>query len=473
MRAFFAAFLLSWVAGLTLGVFGWPIVTAGGAVAVAAVLGWWQRTYWPVTIAAGGLLLLGWVYGMAAMVEVWPCAASNNVHAQISAVQKITEQTVRYVAVTPEGCRILLTAPRWPRYAEGDMLKLIGAPEPVDKLAKVNSNYAAYLKDQGIQLTIRFPAIQLVRSQPTYLARARQVVRQRVELVFAEPEASLVLAVLMGERGTLPEELEEDFRLTGVTHLLSISGWHMSLMVSLLFLLLLLLPLSPWWRTGLVLLLMWLYLAFLNWPPAATRAVIFWSVLLWGRRLGLLLSLPTVVLLALVSMATYDPHLLRDVGFQLSVLAVIGIGLVMFLSHGYLSRRAWLHWLVLSTLVTLGATLATWPIILYRFGNMALVSPVANLLVQPVFPVLMAVSLATLLLSLVLPAPALLGSWLVGWLYDGMALVTHGLAALPGAALTDLTISLPIIYVYYLALLAISALLLKLQRRRWREMWIG
>ncbi len=474
MRAFFATFLLSWIVGVAAGVFSWPSALVAGALVGLIVFIWWQRWPAPFLVAGSVLLLLGLVYGGAARpLTTLNCLPATEATARVVAVQKVTEQTVRYLMKLPGGCQLVLTTGRFPRYREGDALLIRGSVEPIEKLATLRPEYAAYLADQGIQLTAGFPEVQVLSHRSTWLASARQAVRQQVEHVFAEPEASLVLAVITGERGTLPEELEENFRLTGVTHLLSISGWHMSLMVGMLFLLLLLLPLSPWWRTFLALVLMWLYLAFIGWPPAATRAVLFWSATLLALRLGLLVSLPTVVLFALVAMATYDSPLLRDVGFQLSVVAVMGIGLAMFLTRGYLPRRPWLHWLVLSVLVTLGATLTTWPIILYRFGNVSFISPVANLLVQPVFPALMMVSLVTLALSLVSTPAALLGSWFVGLLYDWMDVVTAWLAALPGAAMTEATISPIVVYVYYAALLLSSALLLRMQRRRWREMWSG
>lgn len=457
--------------GVVAGVFEWGGILVISSAVVLAIFAWWQRSSRPLIVAISILVLLGGVYGSAVRPIVTTCKPTKEVVVRIVSVQKVTEQTVRYVTTMPDGCRVLLTAARFPRYNEGDELKLTGSLEPVESLAATNPDYAQYLTEQGIRLTIRFPDIAVLSTRPSLLAQARQRVRRQVERVFAEPEASLVLAVITGERGTLPEELEENFRLTGVTHLLSISGFHMSLMVGMLFLLLLLLPLSPWWRTFLALVLMWVYLAFIGWPPAATRAVLFWSATLIALRLGLLVSLPTVVLFALVSMVTYNPSLLRDVGFQLSVLAVMGIGLVMFLARGYLPRRPWLHWLVLSMLVTLGATLTTWPIVLYRFGNVSFISPVANLLVQPVFPALMVISLVTLLLSVISLPLALVGSWLVGLLYDWLDMVTQWLAALPGAAITEATISPLIIFIYYVALLLISALLLQIQRRRWREMW--
>lgn len=474
MRAFFATFLLSWIIGVLAAAFSWPSVVVSGALVGVVVFVWWQQWPPPFLITVGVLLLLGWVYGGTVPPRnAVPCLPRREATARVVTVQKVTEQTVRYLAQTPDGCRLVLTTGRFPRYNEGDDLSIRGSFEPVAKLATLHPEYAVYLADQGIQLTVGFPEVQVVSDHSAWLASARRAVRQQVEHVFSEPEASLVLAVITGERGTLPEELEQNFRLTGVTHLLSISGFHMSLMVGMLFLLLLLLPLSPWWRTGVALLLMWLYLAFIGEPPAATRAVLFWWATLVAVRLGLLVSLPTVVLFALVAMATYNPHLLQDVGFQLSTLAVIGIGLVMFLARGYLPRRPWLHWLVLSMLVTLGATLTTWPVILYRFGNVSFISPVANLLVQPVFPALMVISLLTLGLSVVSMPVALVGAWTVGLLYDWLDITTRWLAVVPGAAITEATISPLAMYIYYGALLLISALILKWQRRRWREMWMG
>lgn len=472
MRAFFATFLLSWIIGVMAAAFSWPSVVVSGALVGVVIFVWWQQWPTPFLMTVGVLLLLGWIYGGTVQPRnAVACSPRSEATVRVMAVQKVSEQTVRYLAQMPDGCRLVLTAGRFPRYSEGDELLIRGSFEPVAKLATIHPEYAAYLTDQGVQLTVGFPEVEVVSRYSAWLAGARRAVRQQVERVFAEPEASLVLAVITGERGTLPEELEQNFRLTGVTHLLSISGFHMSLMVGMLFLLLLLLPLSPWWRTGVALTIMWLYLTFIGSPPAATRAVLFWSATLIALRLGLLVSLPTVVLFALIAMATHDPLLLRNIGFQLSTLAVIGIGLIMFLARGYLPHRPWLHWLGLSVLVTLGATLTTWPVILYHFGNISFISPVANLLVQPVFPVLMMVSLVTLVVSLVFLPVALFGAWVVGLLYDWLDMVTQWLAALPGAAITEATVSPIIIYVYYVGLFISSALLLRIQRRHWREMW--
>src|SRR6185436_9047359 len=121
-------------------------------------------------------------------------------------------------------------------------------------------------------------------------------------------------------------------------------------------------------RAVLLIAVMWFYIAFIHWPVSATRAVFFWTLALVGFELRQLVSLATVIILTVAMMVTFNPLVLQDIGFQLSVGAVIGIAIATLVSRR-LPRAVHEYGIFELALASLGATVATWPIIAYHFGT--------------------------------------------------------------------------------------------------------
>jgi len=194
------------------------------------------------------------------------------------------------------------------------------------------------------------------------------------------------------------------------------------------------------------------------------------ALLFWQR--GWLVSLTTVFLLTVTVMVSLDPLILGDVGFQLSVAAVAGIGLMLFLVRAYRKpRQPALNFLFSIMLISLGATLATWPIVAYHFGMISLVNILANVLVVPVMPAVMLLAMLALVVNLFWPVAALGLGLLVHFLFIWMRWVTGWLSSWPGAYFDGVVILMRVIMIYYALLIFASALWLKKQGRSWREVW--
>jgi competence protein ComEC len=224
--------------------------------------------------------------------------------------------------------------------------------------------------------------------------------------------------------------------------------------------------------TAVLLLLLWGYLVFIGLPVSAARAGLFWTVLLLALRLRMLVSLPTVLLLAVLVFVSIAPRLVVDVGFQLSVSAVVGIFMVLFLARNFRERMpAYLTSLATLMLVSLGAVTTTWPLVSYHFGLVSLVSLVANLVVVPVIPLLLVTSIGALIAHNVVPIVAL---WLAFGVRLGVSWITWVTAILASwqyAFVTEKTTPLWAVLAYYVGLGALSAALMRYQKRSWRELW--
>jgi len=175
-------------------------------------------------------------------------------------------------------------------------------------------------------------------------------------------------------------------------------------------------------------------------------------------------SLTTVLLLTVTAMVSFDPGLLTDVGFQLSVSAVTGIGLILFLA-----RRS--SPVLQVVLVSLGATLATGPIVAYHFGMISLVNIVANILVVPVVPAVLLLAALALLVNLFWPVAGVGLGLIVHVLFAWMRWVTGWLSSWPGAYFAEVVVPIWVMVVYYALLILGSVFWLKKQGRGWREVW--
>ncbi len=246
-------------------------------------------------------------------------------------------------------------------------------------------------------------------------------------------QRALVPALVDGDDAGLADDLADDFRTTGLTHLTAVSGTNLTLLLGFL------LVLARWcgvrgrWlglvaAAGIV-----GFLLLARTEPSVLRAAAMGTVGLLalganGRRRGFRGLGVAVVVLLLV-----QPGLAASAGFVLSVLATAGI---VVLAPGWRDALArWLpRWLAEAVAVPAAAQLACTPVVAGLSGQVSLVAVLANLLVAPVVGPATVLGLAGGLVALVSDPPARpLGTcagWCVGWI---VAVARHG-ADLPVAS---------------------------------------
>lgn len=257
------------------------------------------------------------------------------------------------------------------------------------------------------------------------LVQLRHQVGRAMDRLLPRREAGLLRAMVLGDSGGVSEEDMSRFRQLGVSHILVVSGLHMTILAGFMQFLLCRFPIRKAVRNALTALVLVLFLALSGFQPSACRGAAMYGVLLLadstGRRADSLNSLGLAVLLVCL----FAPFSGGDLGFALSVLATLGI--VVLYRPIYqvlagkrlagLARRLWKP-VAASLAVTAAALLGTFPVQLAVFGGLPLLTPLANLLL--VFPstLLLYASFCGAFLSL-LPATAPLAApfvWAAGWL---------------------------------------------------------
>ncbi|HJW88606.1 MAG TPA: ComEC/Rec2 family competence protein [Dehalococcoidia bacterium] len=199
-----------------------------------------------------------------------------------------------------------------------------------------------------------------------------------------EPQASLSQGVLLGLRGSIPGDLRDAFSRTGTAHILAISGLNVGILAGIL--------LSFFaWALGrkrpaylvLAFLGIWLYIFLSGLMPPAVRAGVMGSIFLMAEGLGRQRSGLVALAFAAALMAGLRPSLLGEVSFQLSFLAMAGLAVLAPPFQALGRRTALPGSLVDGVAYSLGAILATWPLVAHYFGIVSLVGLPATLLTLP------------------------------------------------------------------------------------------
>ena len=302
-------------------------------------------------------------------------------------------------------------------------------------------DYEAWLLERGIRATgyvrpkSQRQLIDATAAGFIYRVEAvRENLRARIRAALGDaPAAGVIVALVMGDQRAIPPEQWQTFTRTGVNHLMSISGLHVTMLSGLAFALMnflwrrsprltLLLPaVKAAAAAGLVTALAYALLA--GFAVPAQRTVFMLTVValaLWFNRA----SAPgSVLALALLVVLVIDPWAIHAAGFWLSFGAV---GIIMLVSANRLQSP---HWLANWVRIQWAVTLALVPLLLVMFQQVSLISPLANALAIPLVSlVVVPVALA----GSVLPFDAVLQ--LAQWLMAGCVGALAWMSALPEAA---------------------------------------
>lgn len=259
------------------------------------------------------------------------------------------------------------------------------------------------------------------------------------QLRLTDEEKSVLATLTLGYRRAMHREVRKRFSVTGVSHLLAVSGFHVGIVCG--FFTLLLWPLAA--RPGgrklryiLALVFVWGYVWITGMAASAVRAGIMLSVYLIGRILGRLTDRYNTWAAAAFCMLAYDPLYLFDIGFQLSYLAVFFI--LFFqprLQHlipvrNPLIALPW-QWLT----VTLAAQAGTTFLCLYYFRQFSWVFVFTNLPLTGLATLLIPAGLLWIVLPTWLPGYGGL-QYMVEMLTRAFIRIVDTFARLPGASYT-------------------------------------
>ena len=293
-----------------------------------------------------------------------------------------------------------------------------------------------------------------------YASKLARAIKVRLQELLPEDVFAFSKALLLGDSSDLDYETETNFRVSGIRHIIAVSGLHVTILYSLLSTI----TLKKRFLTALISFpALLVFAAVAGFTPSVTRACIMVGLMILAQVLNKVYDAPTALSFAALVMLIANPMVITSVSFQLSVGCVAGIQLfqvpisqwmrsVVGEPKGKGIRAKVKRWVISSVSVTLGAMSLTTPLCAYYFGAVSLIGLVANLLtlwlVQSIFIGLVAmclVSFASVKLA------AMVG-WAVAWLIRLVLAISDVLASVPLAAVYTKSVYVVawIIFVYIL-----------------------
>ncbi|HET6512870.1 MAG TPA: DNA internalization-related competence protein ComEC/Rec2 [Candidatus Kapabacteria bacterium] len=305
-------------------------------------------------------------------------------------------------------------------------------------VAELNSRFDYYLRPSSERST------WLMMS--SFFAHLREKCDTLLAASILDEEASaFVRAVVLGKRGEIDEATVLDFKYTGLTHLLAISGFNIAVVSLLIAQGLVLFGIRrrsirlPITAIGVA-----LYCFMVGLEPSVLRAMIMIELYLLALVLERKSDLANIAALTALGHIFLDPLIVHDAGFQLSYAAVFGFALIqphlmrLFGDHGdedVAKQRTVLEWLRHSLILSVAAYFATAPVLLYHFRQISLVVLLANLSAIPLTAAITTLGFIMIPLAAIAPGIAQLYGDGLGWMVNALLTSSEWLARSTGGGL--------------------------------------
>lgn len=413
---------------------GWGLALAGLflvlAFALASVAWRKQKNYWFAACLCVGLAL-----GVA-RVNFIP-TVDNNLLSQVGKQNNFTALVVTepdqrdnstLLVLRPENSsnKILATLPGYVSYNYGDKLEVSGKlaqPENFITDSGKVFDYQKYLEKDGIFFVTQRPEVKVIERGAgnkivAQLFSLKNAFVNNLEQKIPEPESSLLAGLVVGEKQALGKEWSDRFRAAGLSHIVVLSGYNLSIVAeNILRVFSLFLSRNLSLLAGAFGIIG--FAIMVGGGATVLRASIMALIALLARATGRVYAATVALAVAGGLMLLWNPLLLvYDLGFQLSFLATLGVIHGPVILTPFFSRLTD-RWGVKEVLLTtLSAQVMVLPWILYTTGNLSLWALPANLLVLPIIPFTMLSGFVTSVITFL--------SSILAWPF---ALVSHLLLA--------------------------------------------
>jgi competence protein ComEC len=282
-----------------------------------------------------------------------------------------------------------------------------------------------------------------------------------------EPEASLGIGYLVGQKSSLPESLQEQLRLVGLTHIVVASGYNLTILVR--FARRLFASISKYLAMLSSSLMIVSFILVTGFSPSMTRAglVTGLSLAAWyyGRKIHPMVLLPFA---AAVTVFINPGFMWGDLGWYLSFSAFAGVMILapLFQNYFFGSKKPGTIQQILGE--TISAQLTTLPIIAFSFGTLALFALPANLLVLPFVPLAMLLGFVAGILAVIIPLSVAFVGIPAFIVLTYMTSVIDWFSSIPNVSV-DISFTIFGVIIFYAILLVVAIYMQRVTRHNFRK----
>ena len=263
-------------------------------------------------------------------------------------------------------------------------------------------NYKEYLKSLKIYGTIKANQLKVLSGDclNNVFNLANQVssmMKQKIDSSMEETQAAIIKGIIFGDSSEIEEEIQENFRISSISHVLAVSGMHVSYLV--IGIQLFLKSIIGKRKTRFITIVFLIFYMFITgFSPSVVRASMMSILLIGGEVLYRKNDIWTSMAISLFLILIYNPFLIENIGLQFSYIGTMGIMILhksvfSFLKNIKIKNKKWKYKFNRKAIffiskikeilaVTLSAQLAIFPIMIYHFNLFGVYFLISNLLVS-------------------------------------------------------------------------------------------
>ncbi|MEY5044884.1 MAG: hypothetical protein RL713_109 [Bacteroidota bacterium] len=297
----------------------------------------------------------------------------------------------------------------------GDVILTTNKPNPIQTLYNPGSfNFAAFVQQNGFSYTLFLNNtkdwVKLKHQENRFLStlhHIRKWIINTLQSHFNNPiEAGLTEALLIGYKEDLDPQLQEQYTLTGVSHIIAVSGMHLGLIFSLLASLFNLIPkrrIARYLGFSIILPFLWVFALISGASASVLRSVTVFSIVLWGNVLLKKSGSINALLGSAFILLAIRPSYISDIGFQLSYAAVLSILIYEpLISKWIYAKNKLLKHVWSMVAITLAAQILTTPFVLFHFKQFPLLFLITNMVAVPLSNLILLLVILLCLASILL-----------------------------------------------------------------------
>lgn len=330
-------------------------------------------------------------------------------------------------------------------YLQQDILLVRGRIENIQN-SNLDDGYKNFLISKGILWNARALDIELVSRGENLLssiAIIREKILEKINFELSSPEDSLAAGITIGAKTSIPEEVKEDLRATGTSHIVSVSGYNVALIFSLILSLAGFINRKKLLFISVIFLLLYgAIVGFYNLP--ALRAVIMILIMIILSLNGKRYEAFSALIISSAFILVLWPLYLINASFLLSVTATFGIFIVSPVIINFLKGKNLNKFFAEIIGSTFAATLTTMPIIIIFFNEVSILSIPSNLLVLPFIPAITFFALFAIVFSFLIPIVGSIMFYITGKLLELVTSILSIIGRIEGSVINrfDLNILL-------------------------------
>lgn len=279
----------------------------------------------------------------------------------------------------------------------GDKVKIKGTLKLPSKNTVPNLfNYRKYLNNNNIYYILTASEITKIKNNTKILTHYKNKLQKYINRKKAHTYLNIFI---LSNKNDLDKEVLNSYQVNGLSHLFSISGMHITLLLGTILKLLDKVSYNRYYKYIFLIIILIIYMYLTDFTPSILRSGIMFILLTLNKLFNFKIKTKNIIMLTFIIIVLINPYYIYNLGFQLSYL--ISFYLIIF-AHIINKHKNYFKKLSITSLISF---LVSFPIIISNYYQVNLLSILINLLFVPIISYIV---LPLAFITLILPTDSLL-----------------------------------------------------------------